>query len=107
MLSLFCEIDNGILKVLAARCEKFINSLQAEEGNEEIESHDEMDGEMPVEEEAEEYNLLAGSSQRIKKAKNKTKTEQSFFLKFLLALMVVFAYYLQNYLLNSDAVNVA
>lgn len=27
VLSLFCEIDNSILRVLAARCEKFINSL--------------------------------------------------------------------------------
>lgn len=61
VLSLFCEIDNGVLKVLAARCEKFINGIQAEEGADEIESHEALEGDVAVEEEADEYNLLSGS----------------------------------------------
>ena len=27
VLSLFCEIDNAAIRILAARCEKFINSI--------------------------------------------------------------------------------
>jgi len=27
VLSLFCEIDNSVIRILSARCEKFINSL--------------------------------------------------------------------------------
>lgn len=48
VLSLFCEIDNGVLKVLAFRCDKFISSLLAEEGADEIESHEALEGDVAV-----------------------------------------------------------
>jgi hypothetical protein len=77
VLQLFCEIDNSVIRLLAARCEKFINGLQAEEGNDEIDSNEELGGEggIPADEDLDEYNMLAGSTgKRTKKAKGKTKT---------------------------------
>jgi hypothetical protein len=94
VLSLFCEIDNSVIRLLAARCEKFINSLQAEEGNDEIDSNEEIDGNMPAEDELDEYNLLGGTGKRMKKAKGKTKTDTQFFFKFFIALLFIHAYYL-------------
>jgi hypothetical protein len=44
VLALFCEIDNSVIRMLALRCEKFINNLQTEEGNDDIDSNEEMDG---------------------------------------------------------------
>jgi hypothetical protein len=108
VLSLFCEIDNSVIRLLSARCEKFINGLQAEEGNDEIDSNEEIDGAMPAEDDLDEYNMLAGTTgKRTKKAKGKTKTDTQFFLKFFIALCCIQAYYLQNFLLNTDAVNTA
>lgn len=40
----------------------------------------------------------------MKKAKGKTKTDGMLFLKFSLALLVIHAYYLANYLLERKAV---
>jgi hypothetical protein len=107
VLSLFCEIDNAAIRILANRCEKFINSIQQEEGNDEIDSNEEIDGALPAEDEADEYNLLSGTGKRVKKAKGKTKTDKKFFFKFFVALLCIHAYYLQNFLLNTDAVNTA
>lgn len=95
------------MRILASKCEKFINGLQTEEGNDEIESNEDIDGALPAEDEAEEYGLLAGTGKRIKKAKGKTKTDKKFFFKFFIALLCIHAYYLQNFLLNTDAVNAA
>ena len=67
MLSLFCEIDNSVIRILGAKCEKFINSLQAEEGNDEIDSNEEIDGAIPAEDELDEYGLLGGTGKRTKK----------------------------------------
>jgi hypothetical protein len=64
-----------------------------------------MDGTLPVEDDSDEYNLLSGGTKRVKKSKSKTKTDKQFFFKFFIALMVIHAYYLQNYLLNQSAVN--
>jgi|LauGreDrversion4_2_1035121.scaffolds.fasta_scaffold230816_1 hypothetical protein len=95
VLSLFCEIDNSVIRLLAARCEKFINGLQAEEGNDDIESNEEIEGGIAQEDDLDEYNMLAGSSgKRTKKAKGKTKTDTQFFLKFFVALCCIQAYYL-------------
>lgn len=76
VLALFCEIDNPVIRILATRCEKFINGLQAEEGNDEIESNEEMDGALPAEDDADEYNLLSGTGKRQKKAKGKTRADK-------------------------------
>lgn len=81
--------------------------MQAEEGSDEIESNQDMEEALPAEEDADEYGLVSGSNQRMKKAKGNTKTESGFFFKFFVALCVIFAYYLQNYLLNTDAANAA
>ena len=61
VLSLFCEIENSVLRLLAVRCEKFINGLQSEEGNDDIDSNDEMDDALPAEEELGEYSLVSSS----------------------------------------------
>jgi len=105
VLSLFCEIDNSAIRVLATRCEKFINSLQQEEGNDEIDSNEDIDGGLPAEDEADEYGMLAGTGKRVKKAKGRTKTDRQFFFKFFIALLCVHAYYLQNFILNNQAVS--
>ena len=94
MLTLFCEIDNTVIRILATRCEKFINGLQAEEGNDDIESNEELEGALPAEDDADEYNLLSGTGKRVKKAKGKTRTDLQFFFKFFIALHIVHAYYL-------------
>ena len=107
VLSLFCEIDNSVLRLLAVRCERFMNSLQSEEGNDDIDSNDEMDDALPAEEELAEYSLVSGSGQRVKKAKGKTRTELGFYFRFFIALQIVHAYYLQNFLLNTQAVDAA
>ena len=74
-----------------------------------MDSADAMDDEggMVAEEEEDEYSLLGSGSGRIKKAKGKTKTKLGFYLKFIIALLIISAYYLQNFLLNKDAVTVA
>ncbi len=48
--------------------------------------------------------MLSGTGKKIKKAKGRTKTDKKFFLKFLIALLFIHAYYLQSYLLHGDAV---
>jgi hypothetical protein len=85
VLSLFCEIDNNCIRILSLRCERFINNLQAEEGNDDIDSNEDIENNMQ-EDEDDEYNLLSGAGKRIKKAKGKTKTDLKFFLKFVIAL---------------------
>jgi len=43
VLSLFCEIDNSCIKVLSLRCERFITNLSAEEGNDDIDSTEDLE----------------------------------------------------------------
>jgi len=43
VLQLFCEIDNDTIKVLSMRCERFINTLQSEDGNEDIDSNEDVE----------------------------------------------------------------
>lgn len=88
VLSLFCEIDNSVIRVLALRCERFINNLQTEEGNDDIDSNEDIENNIANEED-EEYSLLSGTGKRIKKAKGRTKTDKNFFLKFFLALLCI------------------
>lgn len=66
-----------------------------------------MDGVIPTEDETDEYSLISGAGKRIKKAKGTTKTDKQFFFKFFIALNIIHAYYLQNFILNSDAVTAA
>lgn len=99
VLSLFCEIDNNYIKVLAFKCEKFINSIQTEEGNEDIDSSEELEANLGAEDE-DEYGLLVGGIKRVKKAKGNTRTDKTFFLKFIIAMLCIQAYYLQNFLLG-------
>ena len=44
VLLLFCDIDNGATRVLASKCEKFLMSLNDEEGNDEADSNEDIDG---------------------------------------------------------------
>lgn len=88
MLSLFCEIDNSFIKVLSLKCERFINNLQTEEGNEDIDSNEDMENNM-VNDEEDEYSLLSSGMKRTKKAKGRTKTDKAFFFKFVVALLCV------------------
>jgi hypothetical protein len=99
VLSLFCEIDNSVIKVLSLKCERFINNLQTEEGNEDIDSNEELENNL-VNDDEDEYSLLSGGIKRVKKAKGKTKTDKRFFLKFMIAMICIHGYYLQNYLLG-------
>jgi|LauGreDrversion4_2_1035121.scaffolds.fasta_scaffold38995_5 hypothetical protein len=50
--------------------------MQHEEGNDEIESNEDVDGTLPVEDDSDEYNLLSGGTKRVKKSKSKTKTDK-------------------------------
>ena len=43
----------------------------------------------------------------MKKIKGKTKTDVKFFIKFLIALLIVFGYYLANYLSYLSTITVA
>lgn len=51
--------------------------------------------------------MSGGSSSRTKKSKGNTKTESGFYFKFFVALLIIQAYYLQNFLLNTDAAKAA
>eukprot|EP00347_Sterkiella_histriomuscorum_P000937 403373955 len=104
VLSLFCEIDNSVIRVLALRCERFINNLQTEEGNDDIDSNEDIENNLANDED-DEYTLLSGTGKRMKKAKGRTKTDKNFFFKFFMALLCIQAYYLQNYFLQNDAVD--
>jgi hypothetical protein len=104
VLSLFCEIDNSWVRILSLRCERFINNLTAEEGNDEIESEDEIENNMLTDED-DEYSILAGTVKKVKKAKGRTSTDKAFFLKFILVLLCIMAYYLATYLTEKSAVN--
>ena len=53
------------------KCEKFINNMQTEEGNEDIDSNEELENNLGNDDE-DEYGLLAGGIKRVKKAKGKT-----------------------------------
>lgn len=99
VLSLFCEIDNAVIRVLVLKCERFINGLQTEEGNEDLDSNEELENNLASDEE-DEYSLLGGGLKRTKKAKGRTKTNKMFFVKFVLAMACVLAYYIQNYFVS-------
>ena len=103
VLSLFCEIDNNCIRILSLRCERFISNLQAEEGNDDIDSNEDIENNMQQDED-DEYNLLSGAGKRLKKAKGKTKTDLKFFLKFVVALQFVHAYFLANFVLGRNSV---
>ncbi len=48
--------------------------------------------------------MLSGAGKRIKKAKGKTKTDLKFFLKFVVALQFVHAYFMANFILGRRSV---
>jgi hypothetical protein len=104
VLALFCEIDNSVIRVLSMRCERFINNMQTEEGNEDIDSNEDIENNITNDDD-DEYGLLSGAVKRVKKAKGKTKTDKSFFLKFFVSLLCIHSYYLANYLLEKEAVD--
>mmetsp|Transcript_20727 Transcript_20727/g.19773 ORF Transcript_20727/g.19773 Transcript_20727/m.19773 type:complete len:271 (+) Transcript_20727:1373-2185(+) len=104
VLSLFCEIDNNCIRVLSMRCERFINNMQAEEANDEIQSNDDMENVLIQDEDDDEYSLVQGTGKRQKKAKGKTQTDLKFFLKFGVGLLAIMSYYLSNHLLANQAI---
>jgi len=64
-----------------ARCEKFISKLQTEDNNDEIDSNEE--GENPYKaDEEDEYALVQNQGKKSKRAKNKTRTNKFFYVKF-------------------------
>lgn len=103
VLSLFCEIDNNCIRVLSLRCERFMNNMQTEEGNDEIDSNEDIENNFQNDED-DEYNLLSGTGKKIKRSKGKTKTDKAFFLKFIMALLLIQAYYLANFLLYKKSI---
>ena len=82
--------------MLSHKCEKFLNKLHAEENNDELESNDELDMGSQKEDGDDDYGLLSGQ-ERKKRAVNKTRTDKSFYLKFILAILAVEAYYAYSY----------
>lgn len=57
VLSLFCDIDDSTVSKLCLRCEKFLNKIQTEENNEEMDSNEDLDNIYKTEEE-DDYALL-------------------------------------------------
>lgn len=104
VLSLFCEIDNAWVRILSVRCERFINNLSAEEGNDDLESEEDIENNMLTDDD-DEYSMIAGTVKKVKKAKGKTTTDKIFFLKFVVALLVIMAYYLETYLTAKASAN--
>jgi hypothetical protein len=107
VLSLFCEIDNSVLRTLAQKCDKFINTVQAEENQDEVESNQDMEEQIAIENEEDDYVLLGQSGQRKKIAKGRTTTSWGFYFKISIELIIILAYFLQNFLLNTDAAEAA
>lgn len=81
------------------KCERFLNKLEIEDANEEIDSNEDMDG-VNDKDEQEDFSLLGGQSKKIKRAKNFIKTNKMFYIKLVIALLSVEAYYLQNYVIE-------
>lgn len=104
VLSLFCEIDNNCIRVLSLRCERFMNNMQTEEGNDEIDSNEDIENNFQNEDD-DEYNLLSGTGKKMKRSKGKTKTDKAFFLKFIIALLLIQSYYLANFLTFKSSIN--
>jgi hypothetical protein len=71
--------------VLSLRCERFVNNLSSEEGNDEFDSNEDLDNNL-ISDDDEEYSLISGGVKKAKKAKGKTKANVGFFIKFALAL---------------------
>lgn len=103
VLSLFCEIDNQCIKVLSLRCERFLNNLTSEEGNDEIDSNEDLENNL-ISDDDEEYSLISGGIKKIKKAKGKTKADVKFFIKFAIALQTINAYYMANYIVSRNII---
>ena len=57
VLNLFCTIDNSAIRIFVLKCERFIQSMSAEDGNEDIESNEDIDGNLILEDE--DYALLS------------------------------------------------
>lgn len=103
VLLLFCDIDNGATKILATKCERFLTNLNTEEGNDDIDSNEDIEGTLQPDDD-DEYNLLSQGGKKMKKIKGKTKTDVKFFIKFMVALLFILAYYLANYLSYIDTI---
>lgn len=69
VLSLFCEIDDSNIRRLIQKCESFLNKLQSEDNNDDMESNEEVEV-MKLKEEEEDFGLLSGSTKKVKSAKN-------------------------------------
>lgn len=95
--------------MLSVRCEKFLNKLQASEdnGNDEgMDSNEDFDqvyGYKSSLEEEDDYSGMMGfSGKRKKSAKNNTRTDKFFYVKFVVAVLIVEAYYSYNYGMMRD-----
>lgn len=60
VLSLFCDIDDSTISKLSLRCEKFINKIQTEDNNEEMDSNEDLDNIYRNEEGEDDYGLMSG-----------------------------------------------
>eukprot|EP00349_Pseudokeronopsis_sp_Brazil_P010960 CAMPEP_0202978106 /NCGR_PEP_ID=MMETSP1396-20130829/84644_1 /ASSEMBLY_ACC=CAM_ASM_000872 /TAXON_ID= /ORGANISM="Pseudokeronopsis sp., Strain Brazil" /LENGTH=339 /DNA_ID=CAMNT_0049716975 /DNA_START=635 /DNA_END=1654 /DNA_ORIENTATION=- len=95
VLSLFCEIDDTNIRILMQKCERFLNKLETDDIHNDMDSNEDIEGN--ILEDGEEDSHYVGSSRRIKRAKNTTRTQSSFYLKFFVAVATIEAYYLSNY----------
>mmetsp|Transcript_42339 Transcript_42339/g.40588 ORF Transcript_42339/g.40588 Transcript_42339/m.40588 type:complete len:439 (-) Transcript_42339:717-2033(-) len=105
VLSLFCEIDDTNIRVLMQKCEKFLSKIELDDLHDDLESNeDDLVGQ--IQEEDDEYGGYVVSTRRIKRAKNRIKTQSSFYLRFFVAVLLTEVYYLNNYvsqrLLNTN-----
>jgi hypothetical protein len=107
VLSLFCDIEDSTVRRLSQRCEKFITKLQSEDNQEDVESNnDELmmmnNGESGFRsgmsgEEEDEYGLSAmNEGNRAgpkKRARGMTKASKMFYVKFLIGVLIIEAYF--------------
>ena len=99
VLSLFCDIDDSTITRLSLRCEKFLNKLDTQDNNEgDMESNEDLMETTAKNEDEDEYGSTGMiGAKKSKRAKNNTKTNKWFYVKFMLAILVIEAYFSYNF----------
>ena len=109
VLSLFCDIEDSAVTKLALRCEKFLFKLQSSENADDVDSTNEElffmtagegNGFKSGSKEDEDSHYKQGSGgngERKKRAKNMTKTNKLFYLKFILGIAIIEIYFAYSY----------
>jgi hypothetical protein len=98
VIKLFLEIPLPKVKSLFTKCEAFSNSLQIGEEEEAQQEND-----LSFDQENEEGDMLVedmGRRKKRKKFKYESKDKRNFYIKFLISMMILEAYFIAHYFVS-------